>query len=131
MEKIMIQVLLVEDNPVIVTAIRHLVIKLGHQIKVACDATSGLAISKEQSFDLILMDIGLPDGTGDEVALKIRQDATNPNQATPIIAVTSHADEKFMPHWREYGINKICMKPFLEKHFLEVMEEFVPSPVAG
>jgi response regulator of citrate/malate metabolism len=57
--------------------------------------------------------------------------STNPNQATPIIAVTAHADEKFMPNWRECGINKICIKPFLEAHFLQVMEEFVSSPVAG
>jgi CheY-like chemotaxis protein len=123
------QVLLVEDNRLIVMVISHFVIKLGHQIKIACDATSGLAMSKEQGFDLILMDIGLPDGSGDQVALQIRQDATNPNQATPIIAVTAHADEKFMPNWREYGINKICVKPFLEKDFLQVIEEFVLTPV--
>jgi CheY-like chemotaxis protein len=125
MEKKMTQVLLVEDNTIIIMVISHFVSKQGCQITVAQDATSGLAMSKEQRFDLILMDIGLPDGTGDQVALQIRQDATNPNQATPIIAVTAHADEKFMPHWREYGINKICMKPFLEEHFLQVMEEFV------
>jgi CheY-like chemotaxis protein len=125
------QILLVEDNTVIAKAISHLVTKHGCQIQVACNATSGLAMSKERGFDLILMDIGLPDGSGDQVALQIRQDTTNPNQATPIIAVTSHANEEFMPHWREYGINKICMKPFLEEHFLQVMEEFVSSPVAG
>jgi two-component system, OmpR family, aerobic respiration control sensor histidine kinase ArcB len=78
MERNMIQVLLVEDNPMIATAISYLVTKLGHQIKVVCDATSGLATSKKQSFDLILMDIWLPDGTGDQVALQIRQDATEP-----------------------------------------------------
>jgi two-component system, OmpR family, aerobic respiration control sensor histidine kinase ArcB len=127
----MIQILLVEDSPVIAMAMTHLVTKHGCEIKVAPDATSGLAMSKEQGFDLILMDIGLPDGSGDQVALQIRQDATNPNQGTPIIAVTSHANEEFMPHWREYGINKICMKPFLENHFLQVMEEFVSCPVAG
>jgi two-component system, sensor histidine kinase len=125
MEKKMTQVLLVEDNTIITMVISHFVTKQGCQITVAQDAASGLAMSKERRFDLILMDIGLPDGTGDQVALKIRQDARNPNQATPIIAVTAHADEKFMPHWREYGINKICMKPFLEEHFLQVMEEFV------
>jgi CheY-like chemotaxis protein len=78
-----------------------------------------------------VLDIELPDVTGDQVALKIRQDATNPNQATPIIAVTAHANEEFMPHWREYGINKICMKPFLETHFLQVMEELVPTSLVG
>jgi CheY-like chemotaxis protein len=131
MEKKMTQVLLVEDNTVVALAITHLVTKHGCQIQVAQNATTGLAMSKEKRFDLILMDIGLPDGTGDQVALQIRQDTTNPNQATPIIAETSHADEAFMPHWRECGINKICMKPFLEEHFLQVMEEFVLAPVAG
>jgi CheY-like chemotaxis protein len=129
MEKKMTQVLLVEDNTVIAMVTTHLVTKQGCQIQVAQNATTGLAMSKERRFDLILMDIGLPDGTGDQVALQIRQDATNPNQATPIIAVTAHADEKFMPNWRECGINKICMKPFLEEHFLQVMEEFVSSPI--
>jgi CheY-like chemotaxis protein len=131
MEKKMTQVLLVEDNTVVALAITHLVTKHGCQIQVAQNATTGLAMSKEKRFDLILMDIGLPDGTGDQVALKIRQDATNPNQATPIIAETSHASEEFMPNWRECGINKIYMKPFLEEHFLQVMEEFVLAPVAG
>jgi response regulator of citrate/malate metabolism len=63
--------------------------------------------------------------------LQIRQDATNTNQATSIIAVTAHADEKFVPNWWECGINKICMKPFLEEDFLQVMEEFVLASVAG
>jgi CheY-like chemotaxis protein len=131
MEKHMIQVLLVEDNSIIAMVTTHTVKKQGCQIQVAENATTGLAKSKEKRFDLILMDIGLPDGSGDQVALQIRQDATNPNQATPIIAVTAHADEKFMPNWRECGINKICMKPFLEEHFLQVMEEFVLAFVAG
>jgi CheY-like chemotaxis protein len=131
MEKHMIQVLLVEDNSIIAMVTTYTVKKQGCQIQVAENATTGLAMSKEKRFDLILMDIGLPDGSGDQVALQIREDATNPNQATPIIAVTAHADEKFMPHWREYGINKICLKPFLEEHFLQVMKEFVLSPVAG
>jgi CheY-like chemotaxis protein len=84
MEKKMTQVLLVEDNTIIVMVITHIVTKQGYQIQVAQDATTGLAMSKEQRFDLILMDIGLPDGSGDQVALQIRQDATNPNQATPL-----------------------------------------------
>jgi two-component system, OmpR family, aerobic respiration control sensor histidine kinase ArcB len=131
MEKNMTQILSVEDNTIIAIVITHFVTKHGCQIQVAPNATTGLAMSKEKRFDLILMDIGLPDGSGDQVALQIRQDVTNPNQATPIIAVTAHADENFMPHWRECGINKICMKPFLEEHFLQVMEEFVLFPVAG
>jgi CheY-like chemotaxis protein len=131
MEEHMIQVLLVEDNSIIAMVTTHTVKKHGCQIQVAENATTGLAMSKEKRFDLILMDIGLPDGSGDQVAFQIRQDVTNPNQATPIIAVTAHADENFMPHWREYGINKICIKPFLEENFLQVMEEFVLAPVAG
>jgi CheY-like chemotaxis protein len=131
MEKHMVQVLLVEDNSIIAMVTTHTVKKQGCQIQVAENATTGLAKSKEKRFDLILMDIGLPDGSGDQLALQIRQDTTNPNQATPIIAVTAHADETFMPNWRECGINKICMKPFLEEHFLQVMKEFVLAPIAG
>jgi ActR/RegA family two-component response regulator len=62
------QVLLVEDSAIVAKVTSHFVTKQGCQIKVAPDATSGLAISKTQSFHLILMDIGLPDGSGDQVS---------------------------------------------------------------
>jgi DNA-binding response OmpR family regulator len=108
-----LQVLLVERNVDEAEAISHFLTKKnGCQVKMALDATSGLAMTHEYSFDLILMDIELPDGNGDQIALQIRQDALNPNQVTPIIAMATYTSEWLIANWRKCGISKVYVKPF-------------------
>ncbi len=58
------RVLLIDDNPQIRTIIQRIVEALGHQIVLAEDGTSGLDAARSGPFDLMLIDLELPDMDG-------------------------------------------------------------------
>jgi CheY-like chemotaxis protein len=81
------------------------------------------ALSKK--YDLIYLDLGLPDLDGKEVAQNIRSNITSQNQHTPIIALTAHADEKIRQECLAVQINKVLLKPLLEEDFRRNIAEFL------
>jgi DNA-binding response OmpR family regulator len=64
----------------------------GHRACVARDAASALQRCSEETFDLILMDIGLPDGDGLDVCCELRSNGRA--EETCIVALTGHVDLK-------------------------------------
>lgn len=67
----LLDILLVEDVELNVTVACALLNKLGHQVQVARDGTQALAMANPDDFDLILLDIQLPDMTGFDVAAQL------------------------------------------------------------
>jgi CheY-like chemotaxis protein len=83
------KVLLVEDDPKMPEVLNGLLEEDGIQIVHAPDATTALARAGDQTFDLILLDLGLPDADGFEL---LRQFKEHPRaQATPVIVLTAWA----------------------------------------
>lgn len=63
-----LKVLLVEDNEYTSSAMAQVLEVLGHQVGVATTVAEALALARGEVFDLLVSDIGLPDGSGLEVA---------------------------------------------------------------
>lgn len=61
------QILLVEDDAVLRDLVERNLAMRGHKVKVACDARSALAYLRSSTFDLVMLDINLPDQTGWDV----------------------------------------------------------------
>src|ERR1700733_3765003 len=89
-----VSVLLVEDDFLVRKITMALLTALNCQVAIAENAARALAKAKEAAYELIFLDIGLPDRSGDEVAREIRQDTNGCNQSTPIVAVTAHVDHE-------------------------------------
>ncbi|WP_254511589.1 response regulator [Anatilimnocola floriformis] len=87
----MSRVLLIEDNEVNQELIARFLQLYGHQVTVAGDGMTGLRHAQEtvSQFDVILLDMNLPDLDGWEVAQRMKADARS--APLPIIAVTAHA----------------------------------------
>ncbi len=105
-----VSVLLVEDQPIAVMSATRMLRAHGYLVDSAETGYSALEKFTDKKYDIILMDIGLPDIDGIQVTHKIRQlETANKIAKTPIIAVTAHPDGSE----NELNIfDKVCDKPF-------------------
>ena len=83
-----LRILCVEDHPDIASYLKILLERQGYEVVIAGNFTEGFAWAQLQSFNLILLDNGLPDGTGLELCRRIRIS----DEQTPIVFYTSSYD---------------------------------------
>ena len=77
-------------------------------------------------YNLILLDIGLPDGTGCDATKAIRNSSKSKNQTTPIIAVTAHVDADHQTICLQAGINHVINKPLTQEHWQFILKLLFP-----
>jgi PAS domain S-box-containing protein len=99
-------ILLVEDHIDTSRALSRLLERDGHQVTSAFTIEDAIGHLKQESFDLILSDIGLPDGTGLDLIRKARAIS-----AAPAIALTGFGMEEDVRSCREAGFNDHLTKP--------------------
>ena len=102
------RILLVEDDPLISKSLSLSLPFAGFSVAVCESFQSGLAAAQQQVFDLILLDINLPDGDGFSLCRAIRaRDA-----AVPILMLTAKADEQSAVTGIECGADDYIRKPY-------------------
>jgi two-component system aerobic respiration control sensor histidine kinase ArcB len=125
------KVLLIEDDElsqiVVVTKLRN---ELHANVDTAITGKEAISLVQNNVYDLIFMDIGLPDIDGYEVAKWIRTQAESKNVATPIIALTAHSEHSAF-HVKESafaaGMNDLCTKPLSFEKGKEILYRWVFS----
>jgi CheY-like chemotaxis protein/HPt (histidine-containing phosphotransfer) domain-containing protein len=126
-----LHVLIVEDNLMNRRYLENLLAKWGLTYTVADDGLLALQATEKEVFDLILMDIRMPNLDGYETTLRLRNASQNANQQVPIIALTASAllDEKEKA--LQAGMNQHLSKPFtpeqLQEAFRLIFPDFVPQ----
>lgn len=117
------KVLLVEDNEANIYLMEFLLSKNGFDVTVARTAKEGINHALTKSFDLIIMDIQLPEMDGLEAVREIRR--FEKGHRVPIVAVTSYA----MIGDREKSVSAGCSgyieKPINPETFLEEIQKFI------
>lgn len=85
------KVLVVEDDPLSAFMMEELLETLGLEAELARSATECLALLEDDpnSFALVLMDIHMPDMTGDQAVIRLRATDTHPPRDVPVVAVTA------------------------------------------
>ncbi|MFH1139423.1 MAG: response regulator [Pseudomonadota bacterium] len=107
------RVLLVEDNPVNIKVASLALTRMNHQVVSVDRGALALVALAEQSFDLVLLDLEMPDMDGFETARRIRAgEAGERNKNIPIAAVTAHALSFYKHKAAEAGMNGFVTKPF-------------------
>lgn len=120
-------VLIVEDNSIAQTVAKSILLQLGCNVDIADSGKKALDLWKKGSYDLILMDIGLPDFSGYEVSHQIRLFELNNKSRIPIIALTAHTGDENKKKCIEMGMNTVLIKPLTTKSCREILEAFIPG----
>jgi CheY-like chemotaxis protein len=89
--KKVLRILLAEDNPVNRTVAVHLLEKRGYQLEVAGDGHEALKLLQSGSFDLVLMDVEMPNLDGFQATAALREMEKSTGAHIPVIAMTAHA----------------------------------------
>lgn len=103
------RVLLVEDNEMNRDMLSRRLIKVGYQVAMAFDGVQGVAMAQAEPYDIILMDMSLPEIDGWEATRRIR--ATKGLETIPIIALTAHAMAGDRDKAMEAGCSDYDTKP--------------------
>lgn len=101
------KLLLIEDEPSVISLIQRSLTTSGHEITVAMDGQSGLDMAKQYNFDLILLDLMLPVMNGMEVCRKIRRTDSN----TPILMLTALGTTENIVSGLDVGADDYMTKP--------------------
>lgn len=116
-------ILSAEDNAANRKIIRDLLGKKGYRIVEALNGEEAVALAKQETPDLILMDIQLPKMSGYDAATAIKADPHLRN--IPIIAVTSYAFSGDEKKAYESGCDDYVAKPFRPRLLLEKVEQYL------
>lgn len=117
-------ILLVEDDPIPQKVTRRQLKELGYQVDTASDGRAALKLLEKKSYDLIFMDVGLPDISGLEVTAEIRKREQN-DAHIPIIGLTIHALGSEQESGLQAGMNEYIVKPLLQERLKSVLKQWV------
>ena len=101
---------IIEDQPDLAAMSRAYLERDGFRVVQALDARSGLATMRQESVDLIVLDLGLPDASGLDVLRTLRSDGD-----VPIIIVTGRSEETDRVLGLELGADDYLIKPFSQR----------------
>ncbi|MGX1010404.1 signal transduction histidine kinase/DNA-binding NarL/FixJ family response regulator [Bradyrhizobium japonicum] len=116
-----LRVLLVDDDPVNCEVGEAILNRLGHRATIARDGASAIALARDQAFDIILMDLHMPDMDGVEAASRIGK--LDLPKMPRIIAVTADVSRSARERLAGAGIAKVVSKPILINALREAIED--------
>ncbi|NDW54257.1 ATP-binding protein [Aliiroseovarius sp. PrR006] len=119
-------VLVIEDHPVNRIVARGYLERLGCHVTEAETGRAALAAVKENQFDLILVDLGLPDISGEEV---IKRFGPLP-EATVVAALTAHVIDDSPTERNRLGVRRILAKPISPRRLVDLIELLPREPEA-
>jgi two-component system, sensor histidine kinase and response regulator len=116
-------ILLVEDNAVNQLVALRLLEKHGHHVTVAANGRKALEAVAKKMFDVILMDIQMPEMDGWEATSQIREDEKKTGKHIPIVAMTAHAMKGDEERCRAAGMDHYLTKPLRTKDLFALLEK--------
>jgi len=123
-----LRILLAEDNSVNQMVAVRLLEKFGHTASVVANGREALAKLEEEVFELILMDIQMPEMDGFETTRAIRAKEAATGQRIPIIAMTAHAMKGDRERCLAAGMDRYVAKPIHPAELFEAIERLVRPP---
>lgn len=105
-----IKILIIDDYEISNYIVGHELQKIGYQVKKAVSAKEAMIYLKNNTFDLIITDLNMPEVDGIELTKMIRK--LREYRQTPVLMLTATTDKKVMDLAQEAGINGWLKKPF-------------------
>ena len=118
-----VKVLLVEDDRAIATSLAEGLVADGHLVDHVATGRAAVDSVADDSYDMVLLDLGLPDVDGREVCRSIRQQSN-----VPIIMITARGDELDRVVGLELGADDYVTKPFSMREVLARIPPWLVAP---
>ncbi len=126
-----LRVLLVEDNRVNQRLATRLLEKRGHSVSLASDGREALVVLEKESFDLVLMDLQMPEMDGFEATTAIRKNERGTGNHLPIVALTAHAMKGDREKCLAAGMDGYLTKPIRPHELDELLHTYVVRKAAA
>jgi len=118
-------VLLIEDDAFMGKLGRIILERMQCAVDVATDGAKALSLAKSNKYNLMLMDIGLPDIDGYEVTRRIREKEVDKDHPVPIIALSAHTSAEYSQHCMKVGMSAVLSKPLTEEKARDICSAFI------
>lgn len=122
------KILVAEDNAINRELVHHILTQLGHAVVMAHTGREVLVKHGEQRFDLILMDLWMPDLDGLAACAAVRERELATGCRTPIIAVTAHAIKGDREACLAAGMDDYLAKPVRRESLEEAIRRVTGGP---
>lgn len=121
-----LRVLLAEDNPVNQQLMLRILAREGHETTVAVNGQEAVDMSASQDFDVILMDVQMPELDGLQATALIREREQNGSYRLPIVALTAHAMQGDRERCLDAGMDAYVSKPVQVDKLKGVLVQVLP-----
>jgi len=126
-----LHVLVVEDNPINMKLVERLLRKRGHRLELASGGRQAVELVSGQRYDVVLMDVQMPDVDGLEATRQIRAAEAREGRHTPIVAMTAHAMAGDRERFLAAGMDEYLAKPIEVGALNRVIERLGQARVGG
>jgi DNA-binding response OmpR family regulator len=118
-------ILLVDDDPDILSALRTVLEIRGYRVVTAKDGSEGLAVAEREGPDLVLVDMMMPKKSGFMVLDKIK---SRQGDTPPVIMMTANAGGRHRAYAEVLGVDDYLHKPFDLEVLLAAVRRLCPLP---
>lgn len=115
-----LQILLIDDEPLVRSLLRQILEQAGHTVTEANNGQEGVRCFRENDFDLVITDHGMPVMNGLDAAFRIKKQKPE----TPIILITGWQTETDATFQKPSGIDEFITKPFDLEKLIELIEKY-------
>ena len=116
------KILLIDDDPLVLTSLRELLKRTGYAVTSAASPSEALDRVRESEFDLIISDVRMPGENGIDLVTKIKDFQRKNERQSAFIFITGYADEDAPQYAAQLGIPEFLLKPFDIELFLKSVE---------
>ena len=126
-----LRVLVVEDNEINQKLAGRMLEKRGHTVMIAANGAEAVAIFKVKPFDLILMDVQMPEMDGFQATAAIREIEKPSGLHTPILAMTAYAMKGDRERCLAAGMDAYVSKPIVAKDLYQAIDSVMAAASSG
>jgi excisionase family DNA binding protein len=119
-------ILVIDDEPVIGQLFKDTLQENSYQVTTTTSSSEGLELFNKKQFDLIFLDLKMPELDGAELFRHIRET----NKQVPVVIITGYPDSELMEKAMEHGSILVMKKPFSSDAILNAVHSFAKTVTA-
>ena len=126
-ENASVNVLVVEDNNIAGMALECMLVRHGCQVRLVMDGAQALDAMAGELYDLIFLDLGLPDISGADV-INQAMDTIPGFDPSVIVVLSGHVTPSMRQDFFTLGVDKVCVKPMVKQELESILAKYSKQP---